>query len=304
MDSDEQEPLSFLGLEGPDARIDRCSAVILPIPFERSTSYGIGTAAGPAAILAASQQVELFDEELQCEPYRVGIGTLPPLIDTGQLTATYFEELCEVAGEHLRRGRFLVALGGEHSLTAACVRAAQRVHGQIGVVQFDAHADLRDTYEGDPASHACVMRRIHEKGIRHLALGIRSLSAEEVAFLDSAGDPPTIVWGRDLCDLSIDQLERHLDRLPEKIYLTFDVDFFDPSLLPATGTPEPGGGFWWPTLALLRTVFERKEVVAMDLVELAPQAGQIASDFTIARLAYKCIAYAQLDSRRRRSSTS
>lgn len=282
---------TFLDLDDSFRDYSTSDAVILPVPFERTTSYGRGTSHGPQAILEASQQVELFDEELRSEPYKQGIATLSPIEDSGQPIRDYLDQLQQEVSSQLDSEKFVVSLGGEHTLTQAAVAAAAQTLGTIGVVQFDAHADMRDTYEGDRFSHACVMRRVNDMGIPHLGVGIRSLSPAEAAYIETQG--LEMVWGRDLDQLTPSRLRHLLEGLPAKIYLTFDVDFLDPALLPATGTPEPGGGSWWPTLSLLRVLFETREVVAMDLVELAPIAGQTTSDFTVARLAYKCLAYHQ-----------
>lgn len=262
--------------------------VVLPVPFERTVSYGKGTAAGPAAILRASQSMELYDDELGGETAEIGIATLPPFLPEAFDMGTAMAELEAECRRHMEAGKFLVTLGGEHSLTIAPVRAARRVFGEIGVVQFDAHADLRDEFEGTPYSHASVMRRVFDEGLRSLPIGIRSLSEPEAEFAMEAGIP--IVWGQELDGLE-SRLDQLLAMLPESVYLTFDIDFFDPSVVPATGTPEPGGGTWYPTLRLLAKVFETRRVVAMDVVELAPIGGQPASDFVAAKLAYKCLGY-------------
>ncbi len=275
-------------LEPPLCDYDEAQSVILPLPFERTTSYGKGTAGGPAAILKASGFLELYDQELRSEPADAGIATLPPFFPEAFELGAALDEIAAEAETHLRAGKFLAALGGEHSLSAPLVRAAQAVHGELGVVQFDAHADLRDSYEGTPHSHACVMRRILELGVPTLALGIRSLSSREARLIDEKQLP--VIWGHKLSGAA-EQLPSLLADLPQKIYLTFDLDFLDPSILPATGTPEPGGGTWDPTLTLLRQIFASKEVVAMDMVELSPQPGQHASAFTAAKLLYKSLAY-------------
>jgi agmatinase len=197
-------------------------------------------------------------------------------------------ELEDEAQVHLAAGKFLITLGGEHSLSQAPVRAAAAVFGEIGVVQFDAHADLRPEFDGTPYSHASVMHRIVADGLPTLAVGVRSLSTEEAELIRRRDLP--VVWGHQLASAE-DLFPRLLARLPEKVYLTFDIDFFDPSLVPATGTPEPGGGLWYPTLSLLRMLFLEKTVVAMDVVELAPIGGQPASDFVAAKLIYKCLGY-------------
>ncbi len=279
---------SFLGLDSAADEYANAPSVVLPVPFERTTSYGKGTRAGPEALLRASQYVELYDEELDAEPAGEGVHTLAPFVPDAFDMAAALTEIEGVARRHLAAGKFLLTLGGEHSLTLATVRAARAVHGEIGVVQFDAHADLREAYEGTPYSHASVMRRVADEGIATFAIGVRSLSAPEAELIRRDGRP--VIWGHQL-ETAEERFADGLDRLPERVYLTFDLDFFDPSLVPATGTPEPGGGFWTPTTKLLRRLFEAKDVVAMDVVELAPIGGQPASDFVAAKLAYKCLGY-------------
>lgn len=277
-------------LEPEESRYETSRAVVLPVPFERTTSYGKGTSGGPAAILRASQSMELHDEELGSDPSRQGIHTLPPFLPEAFEMDEALAELQEAAHGPLADGKFLVTLGGEHSLTLAPVRAARQAHPGIGVVQFDAHADLRESFEGTPFSHASVMRRIVDDGVPTLAVGLRSLSSPEAKFVAERRLP--VIWGHDLTRAA-DLFPPLLAELPDDIYLTFDIDYFDPSLVPATGTPEPGGGTWYPTLSLLRHLFRTKNVVAMDLLELAPLGGQPASDFLAAKLIYKCLGYLQ-----------
>jgi len=283
-------PTNFGLLEPDSCGYETSRVVVLPVPFERTTSYGKGTSAGPAAINRASQSMELYDEELGAEPYRMGIATLAPFLPEAYDMAEAMAELQQEARTHLEQGKFLVTLGGEHSITQAPVRATREVHGEIGVVQFDAHSDLREEFEGTPYSHASVMKRIVDDGIPLLAVGIRSLSTPESKLIRERNLP--VIWGHDL-DRAEELFPRMLADLPEKVYLTFDVDYFDPSLVPATGTPEPGGGLWYPTLRLLRRLFREKNVVAMDVVELAPVGGLPASDFLTAKLIYKCLGYLQ-----------
>ncbi len=263
-------------------------SVVLPLPFERTTSYGKGTALGPRAILQASYALELYDEELAAEPCAQGIFTLPAYAPEAFALEEALAEIKAVAHRQLSAGKFLVTLGGEHSLTLAPVQAAQLLYPELGVVQFDAHADLRDDFEGTPYSHACVMRRIRELGVPVVSVGLRSLSAAEARWL--AAHPHPVLWGHELPDVDA-RFAEWIAALPETVYLTFDIDYFDPSLVPATGTPEPGGGLWYPTLRLLRQLFTCKRVVAMDVVELAPIGGQPASDFLTAKLIYKCLGY-------------
>jgi agmatinase len=283
-------PTNFGLLEPESSDYETSRVAVLPVPFERTTSYGKGTSAGPAAILRASQSMELYDEELGSEPYRMGIATLPPFLPEAYDMAEAMAELQEEARTHLENGKFLVTLGGEHSITQAPVRATKAVHGEIGVVQFDAHSDLREEFEGTPYSHASVMKRILDDGIPILAVGIRSLSTPESVLIREKKLP--VIWGHDL-DRAEELFPKLLADLPRKVYLTFDIDYFDPSLIPATGTPEPGGGLWYPTMRLLRRLFQEKQVVAMDVVELAPIGNLPASDFLTSKLIYKCLGYLQ-----------
>ena len=283
-------PTNFGLLEADDSDYEKSRVAVLPVPFERTTSYGKGTTGGPSGIIRASQSMELYDEELGTEPYIQGIATIPPFLPEAFDMALAMEELQAECRTHMDSGKFLVTLGGEHSLSQAPIKAAREVFGEIGVVQFDAHSDLREEFEGTPFSHASVMKRVVDAGIPTLAVGIRSLSQPESQLIREQGLP--VIWGHEL-DRAASLFPKRLLELPEKIYLTFDIDFFDPALVPATGTPEPGGGHWYPTLGLLRHLFQTKTVVAMDVVELAPLGGHPASDFLAAKLVYKCLGYLQ-----------
>ncbi len=232
-----QLPTNFALLPPEQSDYDRSRIVVWPLPFERTTSYGKGTGSGPAAILRASQAMELWDEELQREVCALGIATEPPFLPEAYDLRLAMDEIRAEAERHLAAGKFLVTLGGEHSLTIAPVRAARAVCGAIGIVQFDAHADLRAEFEGTPYSHASVMRRVVEDGFPTLAVGIRSLSQPEAELVRERDLP--VIWGHQLAGAG-DLFEPLLETLPEQVYLTFDIDFFDPALVPATGTPEPG----------------------------------------------------------------
>jgi len=283
----------FLRLPRDRAVYATSRSVILPVPFERTTSYGQGTSRGPAAILEASAYLETWDEELGVDPSLQGITTLTPCDPRDADLADSLAQIEETAFSHLEAGKFVVALGGEHSLTVATAQAARRATERpLGVVQFDAHADLRDKYMGTPFSHACTLRRLVEMDFPTLAVGLRSLSTEEAQFAEERSLP--ILWAHEMArhpDQTENRFLALLEELPEEIYLTFDIDYFDPALVPATGTVEPGGGSWYPALNLLRLLFEHKKVVAMDLVELAPITGHPASDFLAAKLIYKCLGY-------------
>ncbi|MGH7457799.1 MAG: agmatinase [Longimicrobiaceae bacterium] len=284
---------SFLGLEGELASWERARVVILPVPYEASVSYGGGTARGPAAVLDASRYVELYDQELDAEPSAGGVCTLPPLqLSTASpeeaisgLRASY-DQLLERAGE-----RLVIGLGGEHSISSAPILAhADRLTAgaRLAVLQFDAHADLRPEYHGSPWSHASVMARVAGR-VDVVSVGVRALTTEERDFMRS-NDSITSIFADQMWSGN-GWIDRVMDALGDPVYITFDVDYFDPSLLPSTGTPEPGGGDWYRTLALLRRVFGERRVVGADVVELAPIPGLHAADFLVAKLVYKMIGY-------------
>ena len=281
--------VNFLGIPDDQARYETSRGVVVPVPWEATVSYGAGTAKGPAAILDASRYVELYDEVLREEPYRKGgIHTAVPADVTGGDPVAFLDGLESVAAGLFADGKFPVFLGGEHSLTTAPVRAAKAAFEDLSVLQFDAHADLRESYEGTPWSHASVMRRVHELGVPAVPLGIRAVSVEEAEFLQNEDLP--IFWSHRIAH-GEEWMDTVLNTLSDTVYITFDVDYFDPSLIPATGTPEPGGGFWHETMRFLGYVFQDKNVVGMDVVELAPIDGLHAPDFVIARLVHRCLGY-------------
>jgi agmatinase len=266
-------------------------AVVIPFGLEASVSYGGGTAAGPAAILAASRQLELYDEELGCEPYRsYGVAALREPAIERPITAA-LAQLQAVVEAVLAAGRFPFVLGGEHSLTAAPVAALAARHKDLVVVQFDAHADLRDGYLGEPFSHAAAMRRVLDMpGVSLVSIGVRAISQEEVDFYQANRDRITIHWAKDQDRWSVEEIVAPLEG--RRLYLTFDIDALDAAIMPATGTPTPGGLSYWQALALLQRVCQAGEVVGADLVELAPIAGLHACDYTAAAIAYKLLSYA------------
>ncbi len=283
-------PNNFGGLSDEHSQYETSRAVIFPVPLERTTTYQHGTCNGPAAILAASRNMELYDEELQLEPYKeIGIHTLPP-IDT--MDGTLDEVLTEIftAGcGLLDDDKFPVTLGGEHALTPPLISAFAKKYKNLTVLQIDAHAELRDEYQGNSTSHACTMRRIVEV-CPAVQVGIRSLSAEEAAAAPQLRTK--IYWAKDIARLPMKSwIAKVLADLSANVYLTIDLDGFDSSIVPATGTPEPGGLDWHQVTSLVRAVAEHKKIVGMDLVELLPQPGQHACDFLAAKLVYKCLGY-------------
>lgn len=287
-------PQNFLGLPPELCDPGTARSAVLPIPYEATTSYGAGTRRGPSAILEASTQVEFYDPELDAEPCRTGIHTYPaldlPAGDSRQALAMLRAVYGDLVRDALRTGRFLVGLGGEHGLTYPLVAAWHEALGRgagLHVLQLDAHADLRNEYQGNRFSHACVMRRVVEEGVPVVAAGVRSISVEERDVIRERS--LTVVFGHELGARG--WVDRVLHALGPQVYLSIDVDFFDPSLMPATGTPQPGGASWAQALELLRRVFAERRVVAADVVELAPVPGLHAPDFAVAKLVYKLIGY-------------
>jgi agmatinase len=283
-------PENFGGLPDEHSQYATSRAVVFPVPLERTTSYEHGTRNGPAAILAASRNVELYDEELELEPYKeIGIHTLPA-IDTSD--GTLDEVISEIFTAQLgllEDGKFTVALGGEHSLTPPLVSATAKKFKDLSVLQIDAHADLRDEYHGNPASHACAMRRVVEV-CPAVQVGIRSLSVEEAQAIPHLNT--SIYWAKDIARAPLKSwIAKVLADLSPNVYLTIDLDGFDPAFVPATGTPEPGGLDWMQVTSLIRAVADHKKIVGMDVVELLPQPGDHASDFLAAKLVYKCLGY-------------
>jgi agmatinase len=266
-------------------------AVVIPFGLEASVSYGGGTAAGPAAILAASQQLELYDDELGCEPYLdYGVAALrePPI---ARPIGPALDQLAGTVETVLAAGKFPLVLGGEHSLTAGAIRPFAERHEDLVVLQFDAHADLRDGYQGEHFSHAAAMRRVLEHpGVSLVSVGIRAVSTPEVEFYRANRDRITIHWAKDQSRWNIDEIVRPLAGRP--VYVTFDIDALDAAIMPATGTPTPGGLGYWQALAILRRACDVGNVVGADLVEFAPIKGFHAYDYTAAALAYKMLSYA------------
>jgi len=268
---------------------EHSKAVILPVPFEQTTSYLQGTKDGPAAILHASQEIELFDEKLGCEVgNEIGIHTLPP-IEPAQDIESFLNHLESVAAGHLHNGKLLVTLGGEHTITLATVRAAKQVYPDIAVLQIDAHADLRDTYRGKRYSHATVMRRVLEHASVH-QIGIRSLSRKEYDLIKHTGI--TTLFAHEISTKTIDTF---VDTLPKELYLTIDMDGFDPAVVPGVGNPEPGGLTWKTADYLLDRVSRRCSIKAFDVVELRPLAAEVRSEITAARLIYRLLGYSARD---------
>ncbi len=273
--------------DAPYCDPERARVTIIPAPLEYSVCYMKGTEHGPQAILDASSQMELYDEELDCCPIEIGIHTRPALDYHGMDHAAALQATGDAVREALQRGQLPFTLGGEHSLSAPAIAAVRERYPDLTVVHIDAHGDLRDQFEGTPLSHACIERRVVDMGIPLLEIGVRSISPEEAAFLKTGPDV-AIVYAH---DMARGRATVPWERLGVHTYLTLDLDAIDPAEMPAVGTPEPGGLSWYQTLDLLREIFRRTTVVGMDVVELCPMPGQARADFLAAKLVYKMIGY-------------
>jgi agmatinase len=284
---DHIEPLAFGGTLPKAATFETAKAVILPVPLESTTSYVAGTRNGPREILVASSHLELWDEETNTDIHPIGIYTLPemelPFDDMKDIMA----EISRLIAAILEHDKFPVVLGGEHSITGAVVAAVAEKHPGVSVLQIDAHADLRDTYMGTRFSHACAMRRVVECAPA-TQVGIRSMSTEEAQAVPSLR---TKIFYDVNMRRDANWISKVVESLGETVYITIDVDGMDPAIMPATGTPEPGGLSWYELLSLLRAVISARKVVGCDVVELSPLPGVAAPNFLCAKLVYKILTY-------------
>ncbi len=268
---------------------ENASILILPVGYEGTVSYGTGTGAGAMAIIDASRNMELYEEETDAEVYRLGIHTLPEFRARATPEAM-MTDLYGYAREILGSGKFVCMLGGEHSISAPVIKAHNETFDNLSVLQIDAHADLRDEYDGTPYSHASIMARVvKDLRIPSVQVGIRSISADEARSLQS-GLPTQIFWARDIAGRT-DWIDDAIDALSDNVYLTIDIDGLDPSIMPTTGTPEPGGMGWYETLTLIRKLAEKKRVVGMDLMEYSYVEEFSSPAFLCAKLVYKSLAY-------------
>ncbi|SDD39568.1 agmatinase [Kordiimonas lacus] len=284
---------AFLGLEAEDAATYAdARAVIIPFGLEASVSYGGGTAQGPAAMIEASHQVELFDEDLWKEPFRdYGIVTMAEKPIDGANIPAALDRLESYTRAVLDDGKFPLVFGGEHSITPGAIRPYFDKYDDLIILHFDAHADLRDGYEGEHYSHAAALRRVLDHpSVELVSVGIRNISAEEIPFLDANRHRITIHWGKDRDDWNVEEIIAPLKG--RNIYLTFDLDGFDGSLMPATGTPEPGGVMWNDAMKIIKAASKAGTIVGADINELAPIDGFHAPNFLAAKLAYKILNYA------------
>ena len=284
-------PHPFLSL--PTERCDPQSARyrIVPVPYEGTVCFLGGTAKGPDAILAVSDQMEHFDDELLCDFTRHGIATFPP-IPSAEAPEKMYEQIYQTVRReaYFEQGKVPIFLGGEHSITPPIVRAAAECYGEISALQFDAHADLRDAYTGGKFSHASAMRRVLEMTPHLAQVGIRSFSEEE--YRECPEQIAAIITPRMVMQNIERCIAKIINTLTEHVYITIDIDAFDPAYAPGTGTPEPGGLDWFQVTSILRRVCETKKIIGADIVEVAPLGGNnVVTEFLATRLVAKMIAY-------------
>ncbi|MBN1781327.1 agmatinase [bacterium] len=277
---------NFLGIENCHTW-NEASFAILPVPLEKTTSYLHGTGGGPAAILEASRQVEMYDDECLCETYRKGIVTLLPMTFEKDSHQRAVDKITTQTKKILKHKKKPVLIGGEHSLSIGAVRAMTEKYPDLHVLHLDAHADLREEYENSDLNHACVMSQIRNL-CSFTSVGIRSLSKEES---DTIHNGLLDVWTVHKLRRQDDWIQEVMKHLHDPLYISLDLDVFDPSVIPNVGTPEPGGLFWDECLRFLKAVFGRHQVAGMDMVELSPESGPAYGVFSAAKLLYRLIGY-------------
>jgi agmatinase len=278
----------FLGYEASE-KIEN-KVVVVPFGLEKTVSYGGGTKNGPKEIIRASHQVELFDEELNKEPYKeIGIKTLKPFPIKKTINSA-LDQLAKINEEIISKKKFPIIFGGEHSITPGSIRPFVKKYNEITLLHFDAHADLRESYNGEKFSHASAIKRCLDfKNVKVVSFGIRNLSQPEMNFYKNNRNRIEIFWGKDKKEWKLDRLKSIFK--DKNVYITFDVDGFDSSIMPATGTPEPGGLLWEDVLPIIKKICQISNIVGADINELAPIKNFDSYNFLVAKLAYKILSY-------------
>ncbi len=278
----------FLGYDANQKTNNK--VVVVPFGLEKTVSYGSGTKDGPREIIKASHQVELFDEELNKEPYKeIGIKTLKPFIIKKEIKSA-LDQIANINEKILSSGKFPIVFGGEHSLTAGSIKPFVKKYNELVLLHFDAHADLRESYNGEKYSHASAIKRCLDfKNVKVVSFGIRNLSQNEMDFYENNKHRIEIFWGKDKKNWDLSRLQNFFNK--KNVYITFDVDALDASIMPATGTPEPGGMLWEDVLPIIKNVCQISNVVGVDINELAPIKNFNSYNFLVAKLAYKILSY-------------
>jgi len=278
----------FLGIDNKFSFKEK--VVIVPFGLEKTVSYGGGTKNGPKEIIKASHQVELYDEELKCEPFKkIGIKTLKPFKINKDINKA-LKKISQINEDLLNKGIFPLTLGGEHSITPGCIAPFVKKYKNLCILHFDAHADLRESYNGEKYSHASAIKRcLDHKNISLISFGIRNISKSEISYLKKNSNRIKIFWAKDKKKWNFNFFKKLIKN--KNVYLTFDVDGFDSSIMPATGTPEPGGLLWDETLEIIKIAIKNSKVIGADINELAPIKGFNSYNFLVAKLAYKILSY-------------
>ena len=278
----------FLGYDAKDAINDK--VIVVPFGLEKTVSYGGGTKNGPKEIIKASHQVELFDDELDKEPYKeIGIKTLKPFIINKNIK-TALNQLSLVNEKILSLNKFPMVLGGEHSMTAGSIKPFTKRYDEIIILHLDAHADLRESYNGEKFSHASAIKRCMDfKNVKVISFGIRNLSKSEMSFYKKNKNRISIFWARDKENWDLSLINSIFKN--KNVYITFDLDCFDSSIMPATGTPEPGGLLWDEVLLIIKKVCKNSNIIGADVNELAPIKNFNSYNFLAAKLVYKILSY-------------
>jgi len=279
---------NFLGLDENESAYKKSKVVVIPAPFEASTSYQKGTGRGPEAILHASQQVERYDIESGKNFHTVGIHTMEPLPLQSAPATEAFNLVEEATTKILTDKKWPILIGGEHAISYGFFKALFKKYRRLSIFHIDAHTDMRESYEGNPYSHASVLYHIRKHCQKTVSVGIRSMCKEEADYVKK--HKVAVYYDHDIHKEGFDA-KNILKHLTHQVYVTIDVDGFSPSLIPTTGTPEPGGLPWYPTLALLKQIFREREIVGLDVVEVMPIPNLVYGDFSVAKLIYKCIGY-------------
>jgi len=279
-----KKPTNFADLPQKYSRLENSAVVILPVPYDGTSTWGKGADKGPKAIIEASANMELYDIETDSQVHLKGIFT-DELLQPPSLPEDVVEKVAEKVSSHIEKNRFTVVIGGEHSVSIGSIRAYARKYKDLTVLQLDAHSDLRDEYNGSKYNHACVMARARQF-CPVVQVGIRSMDSSEKKSMQKQN----VFFAKDIYN-NRDWIPKAVSKLSDSVYITIDLDVFDPSIMPSTGTPEPGGLFWYDVLAILKAVFEKTNVVGFDVVELSPDSRNKAPDFLAAKLIYKALTY-------------
>ena len=295
MSEDNVQTDKFMGLESKTSSLPLCKFAVVPVPFEKTVCYGHGTAKGPAAVIEASTQIELWDEETKTETWELGISTQPAINCKGS-TNTVFKNIDKTVRKLMQYKAIPFYIGGEHTVTQALAQPYIEKYKNLSILHFDAHADLRPTFEGTPKSHACALYPASRQ-VKVVQVGIRSVASEEKQFCN-AGNVTTYLMHehRDIKKL----IPQVLKKLTDTVYITIDVDGFDPSVIPATGTPQPGGFMWYEALDLFREVIQHKKIVAIDVVEACKRSADTITEFNVSKLIYRLMGYLALKDKKKK----